>query len=313
MLKDNKQHLSGDKMPPSQKAKQSNIKNEGWYVYDGKEVSGPFNDKTFSDTLQSNRNLFASKKGFSKWYKIEDLGHVLSATDEDQMNAEVKEFKKFFDRSMQKLEAFNQAHANIESKIKPTTIRKVQKAHIPSSLEQIMVEETIKARKSTDIEQREIQKAKTKQAVHKAVKQPSVAKVSKNPKELYLTLKGRLRLGQIVNTFDAGFVDYFFTLSLSSFFWLRRMRQEIVFHVWGNYTRGHFSDLLVLVPFVCCFKYYSIAKLISKAETQNQYKKVIPLFAFFLGLVPPLAISYLQEVMNRHWILHVVNVKRKQQ
>jgi hypothetical protein len=313
MLVSDTQLITEEEMPISDMNDKKNdaTQEDGWYIYDGNQVQGPIADLEFSEKYRNRSDLFASKKGFSKWYKIDDINQIFSTNDELKRSAEMREFQKVFNQSIGRLQNFQSRVKATD--MKPTTLRKVTAGHIPSSLEQMMTEETLSASAMTDtiVMPMPADHSEKIQAKHRAAKQHVKAKVSTNPKELYLTLKGRLRLGQITNTFDVGFINYLFTLSLSSFFWYRRLRQEMTFHIWGKYSRGQVSDILVLVPILNCFKFYSLATMMAKAEEQNQYKKIVPSFVFILGLVPPLAISYLQEMANKHWILHVVNVRKK--
>ena len=313
MLVSDTQLITEEEMPISDlNDKKGQVSQEdGWYIYDGNQVQGPIADLEFSEKYRNRPDLFASKKGFSKWYKIDEINQIFSANDDLQLSSEIREFQKIFNQSIGRLQNFQSRVKT--TNLKPTILNKVSARHIPASLEQMMTDETLNAYDiaKTNTVRGTISESAKIQAKHRSTKQFSTAKVSSNPKELYLTLKGRLRLGQITNTFDVGFINYFFTLSLSSFFWFRSLRQEMTFHIWGKYSRGQCSDFFVLVPLLNCFKFYSLAAMIAKAEEQNQYKKIVPAFVFMLGLVPPLAISYLQEMANKHWILHVVNVRKK--
>ena len=63
---------------------------DGWYIYDGNQVKGPIADLEFSEKYRNRSDLFASKKGFSKWYKIDDINQIFSTNDELKISAEMR-------------------------------------------------------------------------------------------------------------------------------------------------------------------------------------------------------------------------------
>lgn len=301
-----------------------------WYLYDGTKVSGPFSDAEMRAQYESSTlNLFASKKGFSKWYTAEEVQNFFEKSESDAPSEEVLAFRRMFESNLSQLQKLQDSKPSTFD-TEPhgqTTLKKVEPTRIATALEQNIAEETFrtpsgikqdiatypteeKATNAVDTAQQIVSSPKNQ--THRDVKKREFARKTTDPKELYMLLRGRLRLGQITNNFEAGVLQYFFTLSFSSMFWAKRVRQEMYFHTTGKFKRSSFVEFLHLVPIVNLFCYYSTARMLHRMETQNHYQKTHPWIVFFLALVPPLAISYLQENINKHWMLHVVNVRRKQ-
>ena len=306
---------------PQQPAGQSasNLLSEGgWYLYDGKSVTGPFSDNEMLQKYgqEETDQLFASKKGFTKWYTLSEVRNVFQSHTPSEHKEEIAAFRQMLSDNMQQLEKLGAQVPDTSETNATKTLKKVEPTRIATTIEQNMVEETLAGARTATEEQpapsasasRAIREFKDRQKI----REPQHAKKTTDPRELYMILRGRLRLGDIRSTFNVAVMQYLCTLSLSSFFWARKLRQEVFFHVYGEFKPRAFIDYLMVVPFFHFIAIHRLAKLLHNAEQQNHYKRTSVWTATLLGIFPPFAISYLQENTNRHWMLHVVNVRKKQ-
>ncbi len=130
----------------------------------------------------------------------------------------------------------------------------------------------------------------------------------------YLTLKGQLRLGTYRSPFKVAFVTYFTSLCLGSYFWNKATIMDIHWHVDQNCHKSRSASLLgllSLIPGLWCVAYFLVSREILKMEKQNGDPNVWTWWAAILGLVPPLAIYYLQNKVNEHWQKHILHVKNR--
>jgi hypothetical protein len=120
-----------------------------------------------------------------------------------------------------------------------------------------------------------------------------------------MTLRGRLRLGMKRSPMVESLVYGMLTCGLSYSAWYRKVAQELNFHVFNSYKAMSLESLLVLVPVLNSYSFYQIAKLMKRAEAENNYNTTSTWLAVLLGLLPPLGVAYLQNKANEHWDLHV--------
>lgn len=122
----------------------------------------------------------------------------------------------------------------------------------------------------------------------------------------YMVLQGRLRLGSMRQLYWECFVKMIFSLGLYFGNWYYRLFGEILLHLDHPLMNKILRpSLTIWIPGIHCFKLYEMSKYVLQMESQDEQKKTQPLLAFFLGIFPPLAMLYLQQAANRHWLNHV--------
>ena len=132
--------------------------------------------------------------------------------------------------------------------------------------------------------------------------------------QLYITLKGKLRLGQIDNCL-ASFVFNIFTLGINIYSTLKKMKSEIYWYsdLYESNTSNKilkifklistpFYIFLCMMPIISAPMYYSCARRINKLQISADYKDRCSLvIVLMLSLLPPLALAYLQYHLGNYW------------
>lgn len=130
-------------------------------------------------------------------------------------------------------------------------------------------------------------------------------------KPSFITLKGRLRLGQHRYGAIRTVLGYIFSLGLNWGSQLAAIERDIYWHMHGQINRKPwYKTLLSYIPIVHFFIVYQLAKKLVAMERQNGYQSTSPLFAATVAVIPPLAVAYLNSRLNRHWDLHVFNLSQ---
>lgn len=127
----------------------------------------------------------------------------------------------------------------------------------------------------------------------------------------HMMLAGRLRLGPLLSPFIEAYPKFIATLGFQWGIWLKRSFVATQIHLHGSANVSVFKIFLAMIPLWHFIEAYKLANMIAKMEMQNGYKRTSPFFATLLAMFPPFTISYLQNSMNGHWRLHVLNATNK--
>lgn len=121
----------------------------------------------------------------------------------------------------------------------------------------------------------------------------------------YFLARGRLRLGKLRNPWISAFVGVPLTLGVYWAVWMRDLSREVGMHA-RNTDKGVLPPaFLAMIPIMHMVMTFKLAKLIVEMEAQNRYRSVTPWVAAMFSIFPPFAMAYLQDAVNRHWLLHV--------
>lgn len=117
--------------------------------------------------------------------------------------------------------------------------------------------------------------------------------------------RGRLRLGKLRNPWLSSFVGLPLSLGFYWAAWFGELAREMAWHARGLPRSPLKPAVLALIPGLHVYMTYRLAQLICEAEVQNKYRSISPGLAALFSLCPPLAMAYLQDAANRHWLMHV--------
>lgn len=131
-------------------------------------------------------------------------------------------------------------------------------------------------------------------------------------KNHYLSNKNKERLGEIRPTPWQMLTLFFFSFGAYFFIWYKTAIKECSIHLDHPiaYLKAK-SWWKIVIPFYHSIMIYKLANLILEMEVQNQYQKTSPILAFFLSVVPPFSMIYLQSSLNTHWKIHGIYAKEK--
>lgn len=144
---------------------------------------------------------------------------------------------------------------------------------------------------------------------------PGVREVSANDKIIlkrakeavlseYFLQRTRLRLGDLRSSWLIGLVGLPLTLGVYWLVWFNRLAHEIKAHAGDKGCPVVPPSLFAIVPIVHFYMVFRLAKAMQAIEAQNRYAGISAPAAAVFALFPPLALIYLQEAANRHWLLH---------
>jgi len=284
----------------------------GWFVYDGKVISGPLAaDKLvrLREKPTANRPLMVSRRGFDRWYPIAQFDRLLQRTA--ALSSDVSLEKDQLQITLEKnLEILTRLADSL-----PTPVRSALAAPTPApaseSWEQTLAQATMTAfpaELTAGSEPRVAEEFKSATPADVgAGLQNFAAPAHASLAYSYMLMKGRQRLGDLRSVPLTSFATLV-SLGLYWLFWYRNLFRELHWHVFNDFElRRMPSLLLVLVPGGHFYLFYKLAQLLEAAEQQNSYKKVSPFTVVCLAILPPLAAAYLQALTNKHWLLHVRN------
>jgi hypothetical protein len=121
----------------------------------------------------------------------------------------------------------------------------------------------------------------------------------------YFFLRGRLRLGKIRNPWITSFFTLPLTLGILWGRWYGEVSREVAYHAENAGNSPLPPTWMAYVPILHIWVILKLARAISAMEAQNRYRSVSPAAAAMFALLPPFAMAYLQDALNRHWMLHV--------
>jgi hypothetical protein len=286
----------------------------GWYVYEDGRVSGPLAaDEAFGLQAEapSGKPRMVSRKGFSQWYALKDLSEIFRLTEEmgrktrDEMIANPPPSPPSVPASPE---------VKMRTVGKP---RQASKAALPQPLAPATPasapDPEIKPTKadaafayvppSTMSQQKQRSAAKPAASVKTKVVSAQAALLQE-----YLIQRGRLRLGKLRNPWINAFVGLPATLGVLWAVWMNELAREVTLHCGPGKQKQAMTlppAFLAMIPGFHVYMTWRLAKLISEMEAQNRYSVVSPGTAAWLALFPPFAMAYLQDAVNKHWLLHV--------
>lgn len=241
---------------------------DGWYIYADGKVDGPFaaiEAFNFPHETTAGKSRLISRKGFTQWYALKDLSEIFRLTED---------FGRRFDGAPQV---------------------------VPGSL----APELTQARDAPVGAAREPTRATP--STRTTTTAPSARRLSSRQRlfQDYFFQKGRLRLGQIRNPWLNGFFGLPASLGILWGVWFKQASQEVAFHA-ENATKSKLPPAwLSIIPGVHIYMIYRLAVAVRTMEDQNRYRSISVALATVFALVPPFALAYLQDALNRHWLLHV--------
>lgn len=320
----------------------------GWYVYENGRVDGPYTAedafKLDAETSEGKPRL-VSRKGFSQWYALRDLSEIFKMTE--QMGRKAQEVASFSEAQLAgaaaKVATQPVPAASLQAKPlkkqlkaegKQETARPVAPVEIlaaPHAVERFdapskdaWLETPAASGSAVDVKPSAADLAYP--SVAPASMAPGVAKAKSKAKpkavsakaankaalmQEYFLARGRLRLGKMRNPWITAFVGLPMTIGTLWFVWMRDVGREVSFHARNSDKTAMPPAWLAMVPFVHMVMTYKLAKLVVEMEAQNKYRSVSPLVATLFSVFPPFAMAYLQDAVNRHWLLHVRHVVAK--
>lgn len=245
-----------------------------WYFFQNSSVGGP---STLDHILRLNQQGHDGKEtlicrtDFKKWYPLREISHLVKAHEEfGQSQAEdLRQFRSVASRHLETLE-------QLQKQTRVTPSMEVEE-HTHAELEK-----------------------KPEEAIRSTINL-APARYS------HYLLRGRLRLGELKNSFACAWIMMPMTLGIYWFFFLRRSFAELSWHAHNSFLpkeRIRFLGMS-LIPVLHIWYAFRLAKLMRETEQQNSYRKTKPLWVACLAIVPPLAVFHLQRRMNYHWRLHV--------
>jgi hypothetical protein len=310
----------------------------GWFVFQDGRVEGPLSAEDAFDigaeSSESNPRL-VSRKGFSQWYKLDDLAEIFRLTDqvstvhaekkveaEVAMAAEAEQLNKLKESSK-----FKELEETSASKVVPKSLRTQE----PTSL----VQPTTGITQRLDEAEEEEKTFDTAPATYNAPKslspmgvlggsaaaksvsamslQSSAPTGSTSIMHEYFAMKKQMRLGKLRNPWFSGFLAVPLSVGLFWYFWFRDTAREVSFHGTNVDKSGLPPAILALIPGIHIFMAYKLGAAVRFMEEQNKYKQTSPWLAAMFSIIPPFAVAYLQDAMNNHWMMHVkYSLKRKQ-
>lgn len=291
----------------------------GWYVYEDGRINGPLAaEEAFCLEAEapSGKPRMISRKGFSQWYALKDLSEIFRLTE--NLGRKVKDsasenFKQSSEQPVKtpeiKARVIHQPIVPNPPAIAPTAQSTLnlnadnsRKIEAPTSTPATSKLDTIPSVELTDIK-----------STHKTTSEP----ISIPPKSLvnatlmqeYLIQRTKLHLGKIKNPWVLAFGGLPATFGLLWVFWMYEVVQEIRQHCSASrknsVSLAFPPSFLAIVPIVHFFMVWRLAKLVIAMEKQNHYQSVSAIYAVTLAIFPPLAMVYLQDAVNKHWLLHV--------
>ena len=283
---------------------------DGWYVYEDGSLNGPLTAaETFNraPVLASGKPLLVSRKGFSQWYPLRDLSEIYLASI-----GSVQQAPQVQPKVMAK-KVGNQAVATLGREAKSPQIIAKSPQIIAKSPQVTFKRPQTAPQRPMSVPSESVLKTSTR-----ATSAAAAAHAKKAVLHEYFLARTRLRLGQIRSPWMSGLVGV--TLSIGVYWpiWFAAVQKEMLFHthsVADSKKVNIWHAFLAVVPLLHLYLTYRLAKQVRAMEAQNKYQYTSPALAMALAIVPPLAVTYLQQALNRHWLLHAkhVVVKRRAQ
>ena len=282
---------------------------DGWYVYEDGSLNGPLTAaETFSraPVLASGKPLLVSRKGFSQWYPLRDLSEIYLASIGSVQQAPQVQPKVM---------------AKKVGSVVPSLAREAKGAQVTAKSPQVIVKSPqVIAKREQTAPQRPMS-VPSESVLKTSTRATSTAATSHAKKAVlqeYFLARNRLRLGQIRNPWMSGLVGVPLSVGVYWPIWLAAVQKEMLFHthsVADSKRVNSWHVLLALVPLLHLYLTYRLAQQVRAMEAQNKYQYTSPALATALAVIPPLAVVYLQQALNRHWLLHAkhVVVKRRAQ
>ncbi len=304
----------------------------GWYIYENGRVDGPFTAqdafKMDAETLEGKPRLI-SRKGFSQWYALKDLSEIFRMTDHMGKHAATE----IANTEAQLSRAARSSMPAVPSTAKAMAAASMQKVSAQDKMPQSMARPAsapVQAMAEKKIEKKVERKADAPLATSPAAAEPAFPLatpsvfsadarqvVTKKAKPLarkampkgelmqgYFLARGRLRLGKLRNPWVTAFVGLPLSIGVYWALWFTETAREVAFHTRNEGRSPLPSGYLALIPGVHFFMIYKLAKLVSEMEAQNKYRSVSPGVAALFGVFPPFALAYIQDAVNRHWLMH---------
>ncbi len=276
---------------------------DGWYVYEDGSLNGPLTAaETFNraPVLASGKPLLVSRKGFSQWYPLRDLSEIYLASI-----GSVQQAPQVQPKVMAK---------KVGSQAVPTLAHGAKSPQITFKSPQVIAMRPQTApQRPMSVPSESVLKTSTR-----ATSAAAVSHAKKAVLQEYFLARTRLRLGQIRSPWMSGLVGV--TLSIGVYWpiWFAAVQKEMLFHThsMADSKKVNIWDaLLAVVPLLHLYLTYRLATQVRTMEAQNKYQYTSPALATALAMIPPLAVVYLQQALNRHWLLHAkhVVVKRRAQ
>ena len=278
---------------------------DGWYVYDNGRVDGPFTaDETFKMDLEtaSGKPRLVSRKGFSQWYALKDLSEIFRMTDQMGRRATAEMLQSEAQLKGHGAKAETPAPGPSQTKVaKPP--KKPPSMATPVA-EAPIAEAPVAEAPAPEVREPAVDASPTAVATRKAKPLPRKALSKAELMQGYFLARGRLRLGKLRNPWVTAFVGLPLSLGVYWPVWYSEVAREAVHHSRNSNRSPLPPGVLAMVPILHFFMIFKLAKLVSEMESQNRYRSVSPVIAAVFAIFPPFALAYLQDAVNRHWLLH---------
>jgi hypothetical protein len=274
---------------------------DGWYLFDGAQVSGPHDINhlgQLKSVSPSPQKLLVTRQGYDTWYPISHLERWFTNSETDSLKREIAAFQMEVERSAAAL-----------SGLDTRSIRKVEQKQVVKSDNDV---QRAKQHKPKNRPHQAAQPARSPLPTnyYPATQPPIVLNIDPSlpTAHNYMLLKGRLRLGDLRSPGLPAMLAAALTLGVWTAVWHGNLVREIFWHTENRVLKvNRLQSLLMMLPFLACWSSYALAKNIRTMEMQNGYRSISPPLACVLGVLPPLAVFYIQSAANDHWLLHVKN------
>lgn len=260
-----------------------------WYVYDGKQVLGPYSVEKLDDvrretTPSALSKLMISKRGLDQWHPFLAFDEIVGATRDsiDPLLAQKAAFSRSLKDSLASLDQLNRPGS------KP--------AALPVDPLPSFREESYAAQP-----QAEHGRCMYEPAPRESV-QLSDALATLPVKMTYLLVRSRQRLGEHRNSFFAAFIYTAFSVGIYIPIWIRSVYRELNWHLNNDLRLTGLPNILLLcTPGYQAVVFFRLARFLELAEAQIGYQRTRAGLAATLGVIPPFAIFYLQRRFNEYW------------
>jgi len=290
---------------------------DGWYVYEDGSLNGPLTAaETFNraPVLASGKPLLVSRKGFSQWYPLRDLSEIYLASI-----GSVQQAPQVQPKVMAK---------KVGSQAVPTLVHGAKSPQVIAKSPQVIAKSpqvtfkrpqvTFKRPLTAPQHPMSVPSESVLKTSTRATSAAAASHAKKAVLQEYFLARTRLRLGQIRSPWMSGLAGVTLSIGIYWPIWFASVQKEMLFHTHSmadSKKVNIWHALLAVVPILHLYLTYRLAKQVRAMEAQNKYQYTSPALATALAIIPPLAVVYLQQALNRHWLLHAkhVVVKRRAQ
>lgn len=246
-----------------------------WFVYQDEQISGPIGIDDIlkaEATDRAGKDVYVCRTDFKKWYPLRDLTHLLHAQRafNQESAQEQASFQKEFETHLQSLRHIGQRFAGQEYQVFATP---------------------------------EPDTSTTTTTEAPKLAQPIIGRIEQRYYHYYL-LKNRLRLGQLRHALICAL---WWPLTLGWYWvtWMKTCYREITWHNQATYAAAPKSLNWSWIPILHFWFLWRLVQVIYQAEPTAKKRCINRFVAMICGMIPPLAICYVQWSLNRHWRQHV--------